>query len=253
MIEAHIVAWNEAETIHLTIKHYKAFCSHIILWDNHSTDTTREIAKALGCTVKTFGKEGELSDRAYMELKNECWKKNHPGQDRRDYVIVVDADEILIEPDITANPDTWNYFFTSKKRGTTIFKTQGWNVFSHDVPRENWLEIDNGHPEANYSKTVIFDPKQITDINFHIGGHVSKPKGNVVWSDEPLYLFHYRNVGGPQRLVERHKLYRPRLSEENRMRKWGFHYSFSDEERIREWEEKYSRSKPFAHFLPVGG
>lgn len=96
MIEAHIVAWNEAETIHLTIKHYKAFCSHIILWDNHSTDTTREIAKALGCTVKTFGKEGELSDRAYMELKNECWKKNHPGKDRRDYVIVVDADEILV-------------------------------------------------------------------------------------------------------------------------------------------------------------
>jgi glycosyltransferase involved in cell wall biosynthesis len=238
MIESHIVAWNEAETIHLTIKHYQRFCYHVVIWDNHSTDTTREIAKSMGCTVKTFGKMGELSDRAYMELKNECWKKVHPGHDRRSWVIVVDADEILKFLKFKAR--------LAEETGVTIIKTQGWNVFSHDMPKDEWLEIDNGHPEENYSKTVIFDPKNITDINFHIGCHVSRPKGNVRLGTDPMYLFHYRNVGGPQRLIERHNLYRARMSEENLQRQWGHHYLVSDEQRVKEWEEKYNKSKPFS-------
>lgn len=232
MIEAHIIAFNESETIHLTIKHYSTFCNRIILWDNHSTDNTREIARSLNCIVKTFGKPGELSDRAYLELKNECWKKKHPGQDYRDWVIVVDADEIL------------DYRHPTTQ--CTVIKTKGWNVFSHDMPKESWLEITNGHPDENYSKTVIFNPAAITDINYHIGCHVAKPRGNVVWSSESLYLLHYRNVGGPQRLVDRHNLYRPRMSKENLQRNWGIHYMTTDEERIREWEEKYQKSKPFA-------
>jgi glycosyltransferase involved in cell wall biosynthesis len=234
MIEAHIIAFNEAETIHLTIKHYQSFCDRIIIWDNHSTDNTREIARLMTCTVKTFGVKGELSDRAYMELKNECWKKTHPGQDRRDWVVVVDADEILLY-------DRKKLYFDGN---ASIVKTQGWNVFSHDMPKDNWLDITTGYPEENYSKNVIFDPKQITDINYHIGGHVCKPRGNVVWSDETLYLLHYRNVGGPQRLVDRHNLYRPRMSKENLQRNWGHHYLMTDEERIREWESKYQKSKP---------
>lgn len=235
MIEAHIIAFNEAETIHLTIKHYQAFCSHIIIWDNHSTDNTRVIAKAMGCTVKTFGVPGQLSDRAYMELKNECWKKSHPGPERRDYVVVCDADEILAE-----------YTVHRGKSETTIFKTQGFNIFSHDMPRDDWMEIQTGVYDENYSKLVMFDPAAITDINYRVGCHVANPRGNIIWDDDfPLALFHYRNVGGPQRLVERHKLYRPRMSEENLQRQWGFHYLISDEDRIKEWEEKYARSRPF--------
>lgn len=238
MIEAHIIAFNEAETIHLTIKHYSAFCSRIVIWDNHSTDNTREIAKAMSCFVKTFGKPGELSDRAYMELKNECWKKNHPGQDRRDWVIVCDADEILKLSKFRSRLAT--------ETGKTIFRATGWNVFSHETPVNDWSEITTGYFEENYNKTVIFDPKAITEINFHIGCHVSRPKGNIVWSTDELYLFHYRNVGGPQRLIDRHNLYRPRMSEENLQRRWGQHYLVSDEERIREWEEKYALSRPFS-------
>jgi glycosyltransferase involved in cell wall biosynthesis len=234
MIEAHIIAFNEAETIHLTIKHYQSFCDRIIIWDNHSTDNTREIARLMTCTVKTFGVKGELSDRAYMELKNECWKKSHPGQDRRDWVVVVDADEILLY-------DSKKLYFNGN---ATIVKTQGWNVFSHEMPVDNWMDITTGYPDENYSKNVIFAPRKITDINYHIGGHVCKPRGDVFWANETLYLLHYRNVGGPQRLVDRHNLYWPRMSKENLHRNWGHHYLVTDEERIAEWELKYQKSKP---------
>ena len=238
MSEAFILAWNEEETIHLTIKHYQNFCSSIVLMDNHSTDRTVEIAKSMGCKVKTFGVPGVLDDETYKNVKNECWKKSHPGKDRRNWVIVCDADEILWYPP----EEPIGY-------ACTIFKTYGWNVFSHEMPKENWLEITNGHHEPNYNKTVIFDPKQITDINFRIGAHVSSPKGNVIWSDDTLYLFHYRNVGGPQRLVDRHNLYRPRMSEANKAKRFGIHYLWEDEVRVKEWEEKYERSK---HFVGVG-
>lgn len=238
-IEAHVIAFNEAETIHLTIKWYQKFCSHIIIHDNFSDDGTREIAKSMGCTVKTFGKPGELSDRAYQELKNECFKKKHNGHDHRDYVIIVDADEILQLPD----------WLEQGPKYPSIFKIQGWNVFSHDMPVNDWFDITNGHLDGNYSKTVIFDPKRITDINFSIGAHASRPKGNVIWSDSTLYLFHYRNVGGPKRLIDRHRLYRPRMSKENIERNFGHHYLMSDIERIAEWESKYQKSKPFSEAI----
>lgn len=227
MIEAFLLAFNEEETIHLTIKHYQKFCSRITILNNHSTDRTVDIAKSMGCRIRNFGTPGILNDRDYIDIKNECWKES-----RADWVIVCDADEIL---KLDYRP-LWG----------TIFKTQGWNVFSYDMPMEDWSEITNGHPEENYSKTVMFDPKRITDINFRIGCHVSSPKGNVIWSEETLTLFHYRNVGGPQRLVDRHNLYRPRLSEENLERRWGHHYLVSDEERIAEWEAKFQKSKPFS-------
>jgi glycosyltransferase involved in cell wall biosynthesis len=227
MIEAYLVAFNEEETIHLSIKHYQQFCSRITILNNHSTDRTAAIAKEMGCRVRNFGVIGSLSDRDYIDIKNNCWKDT-----RYDWVIVADCDEILQDPTEVSKTDA------------TIIKTSGWNVFSHEMPKEDWLEITNGHFEGNYSKTVMFRPAYINEINFHIGSHVSNPKGNVKWSDETLTLFHYRNVGGPQRLIDRHNLYRPRMSQENLQRNWGHHYLVTDEERRKEWEEKYNKSKP---------
>lgn len=231
MIEAYVIAWNEGETIHLTIKHYQRFCTRIVIYDNHSTDRTAEIAKSMGCAVKKFGVPGELSDSAYKEVKNNCWKDS-----RFDWVIVVDADEILYHHNITRIIDN------SK---ANIFKTFGWNVFSHDMPVNDWLDITYGHHEANYSKSVIFKPKELHEINFHIGAHWSTPKGQLRYDDNLLTLFHYRNVGGPDRLVERHRQYRPRMSPENLQRNWGHHYLVEDEKRIKEWNEKYERSKTY--------
>lgn len=236
MIEAYLLAFNEEETIHLSIDHYLRFCQKVIILNNHSTDRTVEIAQDMGCKIITFGTPGVLSDRDYIDIKNNCWKKD--GHDKRDWVIVCDVDEILLLP--------YNARYFIPDKDCTIFKTKGFNIFAREMPKKDWFEIDTGIFEENYNKTVIFDPKQITDINFHIGSHISSPKGNVIWSDEPLTLFHYRNVGGPQRLVERHNLYRPRMSKENLERRWGDHYLYTDEKRIAEWNLKYEKSKPFS-------
>jgi glycosyltransferase involved in cell wall biosynthesis len=235
-VEAHIIAWNEEDIIHLTIKHYQKFCDRIIIYDNYSTDRTEEVALSHGCEVKKFGLHGVLDDDEYLKVKNHCWK-----QSKADWVIVCDADEIL-------KANTFKLRL-AQESGKTIFHTLGWNVFSHDMPIDNFFEITNGKEDGNYCKSVIFNPKHIKEINFKLGCHVSKPVGNVHYAQEKLMLFHYRNIGGPDRLVKRHAEYRPRMSERNRRLGLGCHYMFSDEQRIREWLGHYENCKPF---LPGG-
>lgn len=225
-IEAYIIAWNEAETIHLTVKHYQQFCQVVKIFDNYSDDDTRDICRDMGCEVRQFGIPGVLDDREYTKLKNNCWK----GSDAA-WVIVVDADEIL-----SVDFD---------KITGTIVRPYGWNVFDRFVPRESWFDTVNGFHDPNYSKLCCFNPKEIREINYVHGCHVAKPVGNVKITESGT-LFHYRNVGGPERLVRRHELYRRRLSLWNKQWKAGDHYNHEDERRIREWQEQYERSKEYS-------
>lgn len=229
-VEAYIVAWNEEDTIHLTIRHYQKICNRIILFDNHSTDGTPIIARAMGCEVRQFGIKGLLSDADYIQVKNNAWKGS-----TADWVIVVDADEIL---------DTTRHQL-SLSLGVTIFHTYGWNVFSYDMPKSDWLDLTRGVHDPNYSKLCIFNPAKLKEIGYIFGCHQARPQGSVVFSNEVIPLFHYRNAGGPNRLIERHALYRSRMSDHNKRWGLGVHYTYDDERRKREWEESFAKSVEF--------
>jgi glycosyltransferase involved in cell wall biosynthesis len=232
-IEAYIIAFNEAETIHLTINHYQNLGAKIKIFDNYSTDNTVEIARSMGCDVESFGIKGQLNDAHYLKIKNRCWKGS-----QADWVIVCDADEIL---DILMSD-----LMISKAAGHTIFRTHGFNVYSHDMPVNDFFDIQTGVNDDNYSKLVIFDPKQISDMMYQYGCHAAQPCGRVVISDIEPTLFHYRAIGGPDRMVKRHALYRSRLSDLNKSLGLGIHYSYTDERRVKEWHEYYERSVTYS-------
>lgn len=236
-IEAYILAWNEAETIHLTIKHYQQFCDRIIIYDNFSTDNTREIAEALGCEIRPFGIAGVLDDKEYLKVKNNCWKGSNA-----DWVIVCDADEIIWSKDIVADLQE------AKRLRFGMVSTYGWNVFSNDVPRENWLEITNGVHDANYSKYCVFNPKAVEEINYVYGAHEAKPKGTFCTTNENLQLtlFHYKHIGGAQRVADRHALYESRRSDFNKKWKLGFQYAEPREQTIKYFNECLKKSVPFS-------
>lgn len=232
-VEAHILAFNESETIHLTIKHYKQFCNRIIIYDNFSDDNTREIAESMGCEVKLFGIRGVLDDKEYLKVKNNCWK----GSDS-DWVIVCDADEILNVG--------WGEQMAAKSNGHTIFKTHGFNIFSNDLPKESWLEITTGIPDKNYSKLCIFNPKEIKEINYVYGCHEAKPDGDVRYCDLELTLFHYKHVGGAERIADRHALYASRLSDWNKRYKCGYQYQEPRQKTIDYFNENLAKSVKFS-------
>lgn len=241
-IEAFIIMWNEAEILPLVIKHYKKFCDHIIFFDNYSTDSSQLIAESMGCDVKKFGIKGQLDDQAYLDVKNNCWK----GSDA-DWVIVCDCDELILptrlmckKPFIDANIS----ITTEWSQGHTIFKTIGWNVYSESMPQNDLLEITTGYRFDNYSKSIIFNPKEIKEINYKPGAHICNPIGNVVYSEESLYLLHYKNIGGVERLLKRNAEYRKRLSYNNKKMGYGIHYLDSEAKIRKEWSERIAKSVP---------
>lgn len=237
-IEAHIITFNEAETIHLTIKHYQQFCNKIFIYDNFSDDNTREICEAMGCEVKLFGIAGVLDDKEYLKVKNNCWK----GSDA-DWVIVCDADEILWSPVLLLKNDDLLMIGHIKE---TIIKTHGFNVFSNDMPNESWTEITTGIPDSNYSKLIIFNPKAIKEINYVYGCHEAKPEGDVRYSEEVLTLFHYKHVGGAERIADRHALYESRRSDFNKKWKLGYQYAEPREQTIKYFNECLKKSVPYS-------
>ena len=108
------------------------------------------------------------------------------------------------------------------------------------MPEENYLEIQRGQFTPNYCKKIIFSPQ--VKINFKYGCHVCTPEGIVRPHSEPLNLFHYRNIGGYKRLSDRHKIYRQRLSRNNKLFGLGCHYSFPEEQKKREYQAKFDAS-----------
>lgn len=242
-VHCFVMAYNESETIHLTIKHYQQFCDKIFLYDNFSDDNTREIAESMGCEVKLFGIKGVLDDREYTKLKNNCWK----GSDA-DWVIVVDADEIIAPSDLVHDTFGGMRYVLSRSVGDFL-QARGWQVISEDIPKNSWSEITDGFEYEPYSKIVCFNPKRVKEINYVHGCHIASPKtkypGGYSMTRNAFTLFHYRNVGGAERLVKRHAMYRERMSDWNIRWKAGGHYLYEDSQRRKEWQEQFEKSRPY--------
>lgn len=236
-IECFLLMYNELDMVKLTVSHYQKFCDKITIYDNHSTDGSAELAKSLGCEVIPFGTKF-FDDSENMKVKNECWKVSNA-----DWVVVADFDE-CIESMYFGAPNVIMECYEAMQKGFTIFKTIGWQIVSNEMPKHDLLEITNGYRFDNYSKNIIFNPKAIKEINFGPGAHRCDPVGDVVWSEESLYVLHYKHIGGVERTIKRYKEYQKRMSKVNRKNGWGIHYNQSPAQLRREWGERMKISKP---------
>ena len=227
------------------IRHYQKFCDRIIIYDNHSTDGSAELARSLGCEVVAFGTKF-FDDQVNMDLKNNCWKNSNA-----EWVIVADFDEILTS-DIThwnlsknewqPNPSMALNMIRDIEKAT-IIKTIGWQIMSDEMPKEDILELTNGYRFDNYSKNIIFNPQAIKEINYNPGAHRCSPVGDVVWSEESLYVLHYKHIGGVERTIKRYKEYQKRMSPYNRKHGHGRHYNQNERMLRREWNDRMAISK----------
>lgn len=227
-IEAFLLCWNEIDIMELVISHYYKFCDKVTIYDNHSTDGSAELARAWNCEVIPFGTKF-FDDAENQKVKNNCWK----GSDA-DWVIVADFDEVLAMP----GQNLHQLIARARFEEITIFKTYGWQIMSDQMPKDDLLEITNGYHFANYSKSIIFNPKEIKEINYNLGAHRCNPIGNVKWSEDPLYVLHYKHIGGLQRTIDRYKEYKPRMSPFNRKHGHGKHYNRSAASLKQEWNER---------------
>lgn len=211
-----VICFNEQFILPFFIKWYRGRfpdCK-IIVFDNMSTDDTVKIALENNCEVRQYDTGGKLSDSTYLEIKNNCWKYA-----KTDWVLIADADEFLdIKPE-DLNTDQ------------TLYKSKGYNMCNVEG-LDNVLDIKHGIEAIQYDKVVCFNKLYIKEINYTPGCHSCDPKGDVIYTPKRPKLLHMKFLD-ENYIVERYKMFKNRMSEENIKMGWGIQYR-EEENIIRE-------------------
>lgn len=215
-ITIYVITFNEEYVLPFFIKWYRDRFPNckIVVYDNYSTDNTVKIALENNCEVIPYDTNNQLSDSKYLEIKNNCWKNAET-----DWVLIADCDELL---DIKLEDLNTN---------CTLFKAKGYNMCNVEE-LDNILDIKHGIEAKQYDKVLCFNREQIKEINYTPGCHSCNPVGNIIYNSKKPKLLHMRFIN-EDLLVEKHKLYASRLSDENLKQNWGYHYR-EQENNIRE-------------------
>lgn len=219
IIHAHILAFNEEKILPFTLDYYSEFCEQIFIYDNMSTDSSYEIySKYPKVNVVKWSSNNEINEMNYIQIKNNGYKTSRLSN--ADWVIVCDCDEFLYHPRLL---EKLEYY---KKEGITVPLVNGHDMVSDTFPIYDGefitKKIKTGSEVYEpFCKKIVFNPK--IDVSFGIGAH-SFQSNNTIHSNSPeLKLLHYKFLG--KDYVE--SIYRARaerLSEFNKVNKFGEHY-----------------------------
>ena len=222
-VTCHILAFNEAEILPYTLRHYGQFCNRIVLHDGFSTDGSRELAREFGAEVVDMHSDG-VNDTKFKTLKETCWR----GTDA-DWVITPDADELIYFPE-----GPMSTLGSYEAAGEAVIKPHGFEMFSDEMPKldggQIYDQIRYGAPDDTwYAKAILFSPKRIESIVFSAGSHTcwatlkngQKISDPQVKTNPPCYLLHYHQIGGLERIARRYNVQQSRHSETNIRNKWG--------------------------------
>jgi len=220
-IDAFIFCYNESNMIRHTLNHYSRFCDQITILDNHSDDNCISIIKKeyKDVIIRKFETNNQCREDIQTNLKNNCWKNS-----TADYVIVCDMDEFLYSENMDLE------LKKLEKYKPSICSCIGYEMFSDNFPGQyNQLifeQVKLGVRNYRFDKTIIFSPKDITEINYDFGAHSCRPKLKTKHTKDYLVefkLLHYKYLD-KKIVIDRHKNYVNRLSNINIFKLWGKEY-----------------------------
>lgn len=222
------------------LRHYEPLVDRIIVYDDDSSDGSRELLCASPKVEIRSLERGALSfHRAQITLCDFCWQESRL---EADWVCLVDMDEFLVHPD-------WHCYLGEQKRaGITIIPAVGYDAISENFPgcgADLVATITRGERNTHLDKASILDPDAIEQINYTVGRHCSSPVGRVIWARPRHYvqLRHYKSLG-LEYVQRRTKALGSRVTDEDRSLGWGAHY-FRDEDTIRaDFQRQLTEAKP---------
>lgn len=215
-IHLYCTCWNEIRMLPHFLRHYEQFVERMFIYDNMSTDGSRElIASHPQCELRDL--DYETSEDDITRVKRYHWTDDRSP----DWIVCVDIDELIHHPN-------WGELLPEcKSAGCSILAPDGWQVVSDvfpEFPEPVFTAESRGVKDMRYSKWVMFDPKAIDDIGYNHGCHNAVPTGRVCTYQSPdLRLLHCRYLSADW-VVARHKLLGSRLNEINLRNGWGAHY-----------------------------
>jgi len=251
IIDAYTFCWNEEMRLKYYLNLYAPLCRKITIYDNGSTDSSKEIASKYDNIIwetETYN-QSEIDDARLTFVKNNCWKQSQDA----DWVIVCDVDEILYHTDGLDNYLSKTLTETEKR----IIQAYGYDMVSSTLPSHegNFYDDDDfkfGVPNTMYDKTCIFSPSLVEEINYDPGSHVCdpKPKGPrwrrnkqvMPLHDPNLKLLHYKYLN-KESFVNKQKQFGKKLCEKNIEQKFGIEYLDPQKKMENQFDEKLKDRK----------
>ena len=213
MITVFTITYNEQVILPYFIKWYRERFPNckIVVYDNESTDGTKNICLSTpNLQYIAYHTGNKLSDSTYLKIKNNAWKHAET-----DWVIVCDVDEFL-------DMNEAMLVSVCQPFGISLFKSKGFNMCNVEN-LEDITQIKHGVRATQYDKTILFNKKDIEEINYSAGCHHCEPQGDVKLSILNPHLYHMKFID-VDLLVNKYKSYASRLSDENKEMRWGYHY-----------------------------
>lgn len=214
-IDIYTQVYNEALIMPYFFKHYRRVltgCDIVFhIFDNGSTDDTRQICSEHGANITLFETDGVRIDKM-MHLKNNCWKAS-----KADWVIVPDADEFI---NITKE-------MLQASKIDNIFRCYAYEMVGNTL---NIDQIQYGvRTGTGFDRTCIFKPDQVKEMNWSMGAHTSDPVGNpcLIWSSQRPILYHMKYFS-IEYVKARYKELAGRLTPLDIKNNWSYHYRFTD-------------------------
>jgi hypothetical protein len=216
--------YNEKEQLPCFVAHYKTRFPecHIVIWDNYSTDGSREIARELGCEIRDYEFPEGFNEYIHQDLKDRSWKESDT-----DWNCVQDMDELC---------DIWQSDLVEEDlAGTSHIKFEGYDMINmSDDPDSIDLESQWGRRNPMYDKTTFVNRKRLTEINWGIGCHTCQPEGQTRKQIRPYKMFHNKYIG-LNWILERVRYSSARWSQENKDNKWGVQYLAEESKTKANW------------------
>src|SRR5207247_7814659 len=226
-IDLYARCLNEADMLPFFFLHYDKLVQRYIIYDDASTDNSREILRLNPkVELRPAPPYSDPDSRVSSLLTHleTCWRES---RGIADWVIVTDIDEHLYHPDM------YRYLAQCRAQGVTIIPALGYQMLSEQFPEHTTLlcqSLTRGACDAFYSKLNIFSPNEIDAVNYTPGRHTAAPTGRVVLpARDELLLLHYRYLDF-ERVRKRYaQILTTRTGKTDIARGWGFQYSWSSE------------------------
>jgi glycosyltransferase involved in cell wall biosynthesis len=247
---AYVIVWNEELMLPYYLRHYSQFCDKIIVYDNMSTDGTREIIENHPLVERIpFDSKGEFNDYIHIELKR---KSIQHAKGNADFIILGDCDEFIYHKDIKG--------FLEKNSDCSVFYPAGFQMVSDDfpynLPGQLYDYVQWGSPNPWYVKPMIVNLNLIDDLEWVEGAHELemscdlgkfyhpvpediRPTGEYKghhwgrwqmlyeilddFNQVPLKMLHYKYLGS-EYVNDRYRQYMVKMSKQNHEQGVGMQY-----------------------------